>query len=372
MSVYLRGTCKRNHRHSGECKRFYYSFRIRGKRYRGAIPEAGTKWHAEQAELRIRQEIFEGRFGRQETGKRLVTDFIDSDYLPWAKANKRSWREDEYKLPVIKSFFSGKSFRDVSPLLIEKFKGERLATPTKHGTTRSRTTVSLEMALVSRILSLAVELGETDLNPCSRVRKLKLDNQRYRYLLPEEEPLLKEMLTGQREHLFDLVSIAIGTGLRKNEQLSLKVEQLDFARNVIIATRTKAGKNREVPMNSEVRGTLLRLARHKRPGDYVFVSRKTGTRYKDIKHSFQKACELAGIEGLVWHDLRATFGTRLGEAGFDAFTIAQLMGHSDVRTTQRYVRATELNKRAAVEAALLGHNLATRERKASAIVAVSA
>ncbi len=228
------------------------------------------------------------------------------------------------------------------------------------------------MALVSRILSLAVELGETDANPCSRVRKLKLDDQRYRYLYREEEPELKGALTGPRDHLFDLVSVAIGTGLRKNEQLGLKVEQLDFARNVIIATRTKAGKNREVPMNSEVREVLLRLARHKRFGDYVFVSPKTGTRFKDIKHSFQKACELAGIEGLVWHDLRATFGTRLGEAGFDAFTIAQLMGHSDVRTTQRYVRATELNKRAAVEAALLGHNLATRERKASAIVAVSA
>src|SRR4030095_15018759 len=212
---------------------------------------------AEQADLRIRQEIFEGRFGNQETGKRLVTDFIDSEYLPWAKNNKRSWREDEYKLPVIKSFFSGKIFCDVSPLLIEKFKSERLATPTKHGTTRSRTTVSLEMALVSRIFSLAVELGETDLNPCARVRKLKLDNQRYRYLLPEEEPPLKESLTGQREHLLDLVSIAIGTGWRKNEQLGLKVEQLDFARNVIIATRTKAGKNREVPMNSEVREVLF-------------------------------------------------------------------------------------------------------------------
>jgi hypothetical protein len=75
-----------------------------------------NKMAAEQAELRIRQEIFEGRFGRQETGKRLVTDFIDSDYLSWAKANKRSWREEEYKLPVIRSFFSGKSFRDISPL----------------------------------------------------------------------------------------------------------------------------------------------------------------------------------------------------------------------------------------------------------------
>jgi hypothetical protein len=53
------------------------------------------------------------------------------------------------------------------------------------------------------------------------------------------------------------------------------------------------------------------------------------------------------------HDLRATFGTRLGEAGDDAFTIAALMGHSDIHTTRRYVRATERNKRAAIEAAML-------------------
>ncbi|HEY2961105.1 MAG TPA: tyrosine-type recombinase/integrase [Pyrinomonadaceae bacterium] len=69
------------------------------------------------------------------------------------------------------------------------------------------------------------------------------------------------------------------------------------------------------------------------------------------------------IQGLVWHDLRATFGMRLGEAGFDAFTIMALMGHRNVRTTQRYVRATERNKREAVQAAMLssrGHNLATR------------
>jgi hypothetical protein len=51
--------------------------------------------------------------------------------------------------------------------------------------------------------------------------------------------------------------------------------------------------------------------------------------------------------------------------GFDAFTIASLMGHSDVTTTQRYVRATELSKRAAVQAALLGHNLVHRGRKVS-------
>ena len=70
MSVYLRDTCK-HARHSGECKHYHFSFRLNGKRYRGSIPEARTKWQAEQAEFRIRREIFEGRFGKTEVGTRL-------------------------------------------------------------------------------------------------------------------------------------------------------------------------------------------------------------------------------------------------------------------------------------------------------------
>jgi len=160
-----------------------------------------------------------------------------------------------------------------------------------------------------------------------------------------------------------LVPVAIGTGLRKNEQLSLQVNHIDFVRSVIMVTGTKTRKNREVPMNTEVRAILLRLCHLKRFDDFVFVSAKTGGRLTDVKKGFRGACDQAAIIGLVWHDLRATFGTRLGEAGYDAFTIAALMGHSNVRTTQRYVRATERNKREAVQAAMLsesGHNLATR------------
>jgi hypothetical protein len=59
--------------------------------------------------------------------------------------------------------------------------------------------------------------------------------------------------------------------------------------------------------------------------------------------------------------------TRLGEAGFDAFTIAALMGHSQIQTTARYVRATERNKRAVVEAVMLnsegGHKLDTTQKR---------
>lgn len=93
MSVYLRGTCKRAHRHSGECKHYHFSFRLNGKRYRGSIPEARTKWQAEQAELRIRQGVFEGRFGKAEIGTMKFGDFVDQVYLPRGADEFRSARD---------------------------------------------------------------------------------------------------------------------------------------------------------------------------------------------------------------------------------------------------------------------------------------
>jgi integrase len=65
------------------------------------------------------------------------------------------------------------------------------------------------------------------------------------------------------------------------------------------------------------------------------------------------------------------------DTGYDAFTIAQLMGHSDIRMTARYVRGTERNKRAAVEAVRLDyevphHNGVTRQEQPPVPAPVSA
>jgi integrase len=51
----------------------------------------------------------------------------------------------------------------------------------------------------------------------------------------------------------------------------------------------------------------------------------------------------------LFHDLRHTFGIRAADAGADAFTIAELMGHSDLRMTKRYTHATDSRKRAVDE-----------------------
>src|ERR1051326_4616235 len=59
--------------------------------------------------------------------------------------------------------------------------------------------------------------------------------------------------------------------------------------------------------------------------------------------SAHTACRLAGIKNLWWHDLRATFATRLALARYEALTIMTLMGHKDLKTTMRYIRAVHSN-----------------------------
>lgn len=367
MSVYKRGK---------QSTHWHYYFRVRGVRYRGVIPEARTKYEAEQGEIKIKREIFEGRFGKLDLGSEKLADFIEKVFVPWSKANKQSWRHDEFRARTICEYFGGKMFREISPLLVEQFKRDRRESITVRQTVRSPASVNLELTLLSKIFNLAIDYKITDANPCTKVKKYRLDNKRYRYLLPEEEPVLMDVLTGRRAHLKQMVKVALGTGMRLGEQLHLCWERVDLSRGVLILTKTKSGQDREIPMNPEVFEILSALREKSTGRGYVFVNPNTGTRVKEIKTGFRTALKMAGIEGLVWHDLRATFGTRLGEAGFDAFTIAALMGHSDIHTTARYVRATDRNKRAAVEAAMLGskqvvHKLATRPQWPVSVAAVS-
>jgi integrase len=171
-----------------------------------------------------------------------------------------------------------------------------------------------------------------------------------RYLLDEEEPRLLAECKGAQEYLRSLIIVAVGTGMRRGDMLTLKKERVDFQRSVILVPNSKTGKFYQVPMNPEVRDVMLCLVRQNPESEFVFINPQTGEPYVEIKKSFAEVCKRAGISNLHWHDLRHTFGTRMAEAGHSEATISGLMGHSDPKTTRRYTHGTEAAKRAAVEA----------------------
>jgi integrase len=217
--------------------------------------------------------------------------------------------------------------------------------PTKQGCKRNPATVNRHLSVLSKIFSLAVDAELADGNPCHRVKKFRLNNQRVRVLSAEEETKLYSAL-GDNELVKSIVTVALHTGLRRGEIFNLKWLDADFGRGLIQIRESKSDKKRVVPMNATVR---MMLASLKRKSEFIFPSPKTGGRLDNIKKSFRRAVLMAELEDFRFHDLRHTAATRMADSGTDAFTLARILGHSDIRMTARYTHATDSALRRAVE-----------------------
>jgi integrase len=125
-----------------------------------------------------------------------------------------------------------------------------------------------------------------------------------------------------------------------------------------------------------VRITLLEV-KSESTGQYIFESRKKlGHPIQEPKKAFNSALRDAGIRNFRFHDLRHTAGTRLAEAGADAFTIKDILGQASIQTSAIYVHATDEGKRHAIAALERyaenhGHKLGTNEKEQAAGPALS-
>ena len=346
--------------------KWQYDFWVGGKRYRGSIPEARVKAQAERAELTIRDSVYEGTYGKNVDAPKL-RDFIAETFMPWAKTNKRTWVHDEFRSRPLIEAMGNKTMDEISPILIEKYKRDRRASVTCRGTHRAPATVNRELELLSKIFSLAIDQGLAIHNPCQKVKRFREDNERNRYLSDEEEARLLAVLTGPRASLHPLVVLAIHTGMRRGELLSLRWANVDFARGLIHVMnshreQTKSGHSRSIPMNQISRRDLLSLQRESGDTEYVFVNRRTGKPRTDVKRGFRSACREAGLEDFHFHDLRHTAATRLGDAGVDTRRIMAILGHQCIQTSARYTHATDDGLRRAMA------TLAQRQKQTDAKV----
>jgi integrase len=105
-------------------------------------------------------------------------------------------------------------------------------------------------------------------------------------------------------------------------------------------------------MNDAV-GTLLgRLVTSAKQASetYILTNSKTGKKYTTIKTAWLTACRLAGVEGLNFHDLRHTFGTRAMDNAAPLQAVQEVVGHKSIETNRGYTHAAEKGKRRVIDA----------------------
>ena len=178
-----------------------------------------------------------------------------------------------------------------------------------------------------------------------RVKLLEENNRRLRYLSKEE---CQALINACDRHLRPIVIIALNTGMRKSEVLSLKWDNVDLNHGFILLEVTKNGKRREIPINDTARETICGLTR-RLDAHYLFDDPKTGKPFKDVKRSFVSACRRAGIKDFTFHSLRHTFASHLVMAGVDLTTVKELLGHKTIAMTMRYDHLAPSHKVKAVE-----------------------
>ena len=197
-------------------------------------------------------------------------------------------------------------------------------------------TINSELAMLSMAFTLAVKSLEwVEVNPVVKVGKLKVNNQRDRWLSLEEE---RRLLDKSPEWLKDLIIIALHTGLRQEKLLCLEWSLVDLFRKTILITDTKNRKPKMLPVNKIALDVICRRTKVKSiKNDYVFFDTKENKIIAIyLRRAFNLVTEKVGINDFRWHDLRHTFATRLAQCGVDLYKISKLLGHRDIKMTQRY------------------------------------
>jgi integrase len=324
-------------------KVWYIDYWVDGKRKREF---GGSKDAALEALAAKTTDVKRGILGFEKKQTVHFSDFAD-EYLK-IKAEKRSIRSIRGYAKHLKAFFGERPLSRITPELVVQYQQKRLKDKVVMKKKTTRTTkgpsVNRELATLKNLFNTARKLrlfrGDNPVDGVSYYPEQSRD-----YVLSKEE--VGRLLDAAGETLRKVILIALNTGLRKGEILSLRWSQVNLDDRVISFARTKSAKFLRVPINAVVEGVLVGL---ERTGDYVFPGRWGRGHLADSKQPFNKARSAAGLPNLHFHDLRHCAGTYMSAASISTRTIQQILGHQDSRTTAKYINPNDDDRRKAVDA----------------------
>lgn len=351
MSVYKRGGT------------YWYEFRFQGRKIRESA-KTKNKRVAEQMETKRKNDLAMGTVGIKP--KKIIPTFKDAmtDFLKWVEFERKpntyirhlsssktllryfgSLRVDEITTETVEKFVMRRSsefgqMRGRKPKAGgTKYPQRKVAKPKKQSQRKiSPITLNRELACLKKMLSRLVKNEILMVNPAWSVGFMTEEARDFRVLTYAEE---KEYLLACSQPLRDFATIMIETGLRPTELRNLTVKDISLENGgslFVRQSKTKSGR-RLIPYLSQRAIDILKLRIKNAENGFIFPS---GRGLIDNAH--YKALDRSGLQKFRVYDLRHTYATRQAECGTDIATLQELLGHSKIEMTKRYVHPSNDHK----------------------------
>lgn len=369
----------------GGSKIFYFYKKIQGKPYRikiGAFPDLSVGEARDKA-TELKNQIAKGgnpaedknKLSNEMTFKQLFDKYIDE----YARHNTKSWKDDIAEMDRKATHFYKVKISNITRDDINKLFNKITSTTGKGGANRF-------LDRLRAVFNKAIEWGWEGSNPTAGIKKHK-QKSRDRYLTSEEMPKFFEALNEiDHDTIKDFIWIALLTGARKSNILSMEWQHVNFKDKSWYIPETKNDTPQLIPLVDEA--VIILKARFKnKTSKWVFPSKTsksghleepkkvwkkvlqnatckiwlTNSNLKDVgkkarsfissssdnielydvvkKQAKKEGIELpTGIEDVRFHDLRRTLGSWLAHTGASQYIIGKTLNHKSPKSTAVYAR----------------------------------
>jgi len=322
-------------------KFWWLDIRIGGKRIRRSLKT--TEKHLALYRYKEKKDELEA----EHSGKKVQFADFCKKYLDWAWSSKpASTLREKQRLEKIRDFFKGLDIiylEDITPYHVEQLKAHLKKKEL------SRATINRYLQILRGMFYKAIDWEiYTGANPLKKIKfyrenssKKALSDNQVTKIMYEALQISKSPKSELQKVIYDIMSLAVNTGMRKSEILNLKWKDIGKDEIEVIG---KGGRIRFVPLNFRANALIIRQLKKS-----VYVFDVPNRNQPDLlRRTISQIKKRTGIE-FSFHDLRHFFATKLIEVGADIITISEILGHSKITTSLIYSHTDKQRKKKAVD-----------------------
>ena len=309
--------------------------------------------------------------------------YLDETYGPWLQAHQRHGDETLARLKATFAAWAGRRLDAIDAWDVEQWRTTRRKAKRSgergkpDGARPKATTINRDLDDLRALFSRAIEWGHVERSPLRKVKRERIDRRGVvRFLTPDEEAALRKALEARdttrrakhdafiawrlarhfeapapfgtyTDHLTPLVLLALNTGLRRGELLTLTWGdvRLDETPPVLHVRGevAKSAQSRTVPLNREAQQVLTAWRPSPVIAAALVFAGDDGAPMHDVRSAWESVLKASKVIGFRFHDLRHTFASKLVQRGVDLNVVRELLGHADLKMTLRYAHLAPKN-----------------------------